>query len=98
MDKPDIDWQFFSWAALMGLLIGFGQVLDSDEKLTTRIVLGRALVSAGIAAAAPALFIFFPDMPREAEFAVAALFASLGASGLQSLFARYFRGKHDHQS
>ena len=89
--KPDeFDFQFFSFAALMGFLIGLGQILDTDEKLSWRIVVGRALVSAGIASAAPVLLIIFPNMPRMAEFALAAAFASLGTSGLQMVVRKYF--------
>lgn len=77
----------------MGLLIGLGQVLDSEERLTWRVVIGRALVSAGIAAAAPVIFIWFPNIPRATEFALAALLASLGTSGLQALVRRFMHRK-----
>jgi hypothetical protein len=85
MQKGGFDFSFFEWAAVLGLLIGVGQVLDSDERLTWRVVAGRGLVSAGLAAIAPVALIWLPDMPRIAQFALAAAFASLGTSGLQVL-------------
>lgn len=85
---PDEPYQFFAIAAVMGALIGLGQLLNSDVKLTWRYVFGRAICAAGLAACAPAVLLFFPAMPPAAEFAIAALFASLGTSGLQALLHR----------
>ena len=82
--KSSIDTTFFSWAFALGALIGLGQVLDSTERLSWRIVIGRAIVSAGLASMAPFLLLWFPEMPRMAEFALAALLASLGTSGIQA--------------
>lgn len=93
MDHDKIDFSFFTWSTILGVLIGLGQVLDSAEKLTWRVVVGRALVSAGLAATAPALLVWFPEMPRMAEFALAAALASLGTSALQSFVRRLLSGQ-----
>lgn len=91
MHTPDdFDFRMLATAAFMGALIGLGQLLNSDMKLTWRYVFGRAIVAAGLSACAPAVLIFFPTMPPTAEFAIAALFASLGTSGLQALLGRLF--------
>jgi len=87
--KNEIDWTFFSAAGVMGALIGLGQLLNAQEVLTWQVVLGRAMVSAGLAATAPVILIWFPQMPLTAEFAFAALLASLGTSGLQLLVHRF---------
>ena len=92
-DHNNFDYQFFTWAAVLGGLISLGQILDSTEKLTFRVIAGRALVSAGLAAMAPALLAWFPDMPRVAEFAFAAVFASLGTSGLQLIIRKILTGR-----
>jgi len=94
MDHDKIDVSFFTWSTILGALIGLGQVLDSAERLTWRIVVGRALVSAGLAATAPALLVWFPEMPRMAEFALAAAVASLGTSALQSLVRWLLTGRN----
>jgi hypothetical protein len=93
MDSDKIDFSFFTWATILGALIGLGQILDSTENLSWRIVVGRALVSAGLAASAPALLTLFPHMPRMAEFAFAAALASLGTSALQSIVRRLLTGQ-----
>ena len=95
MDNNKIDVSFFTWAPILGAIIGLGQILDSTENLSWRIVVGRALVSAGLAATAPALLTWFPQMPRMAEFAFAAVLASLGTSALQSIVRRVLTGRNN---
>jgi hypothetical protein len=92
-DKDNLDTSFFLWATALGAFIGLGQILDSGERLSLRIVIGRALVSAGLASIAPVLLTWFPAMPRTAEFAFAALIASLGTNGLQMLVRKLLTGK-----
>ena len=92
-DNNNIDTAFFAWSSILGALIGLGQILDSAEKLSWRIVVGRALVSAGLASMAPVLLVWLPQMPRMAEFAFAALLASIGTSGLQMLVRRLLTGR-----
>lgn len=89
--KPteDIDFQLMALALVMGAVIGIGQLLSSEALLSPRVIIGRALVAAGLAACAPIAFLWFPAMPKSAEFAIAALFASLGTSGLQSVLRRF---------
>lgn len=92
-DNNSFDAQFFSWATILGALIGLGQILDSAERLSWRVLVGRALVSAGLATMSPLLLTWFPGMPRMAEFAFAAMFASIGTSGLQMLVRKVLTGK-----
>lgn len=95
MDHNRIDVSFFTWATILGTLIGLGQILDSSERLSWRVVVGRSLVSAGLASMAPALLTWFPQMPRMAEFAFAAVLASLGTSALQALVRKVLVGRSD---
>lgn len=88
-----IDTAFFSWSTVLGALIGLGQILDSAEPLSWRVIVGRSLVSAGLASMAPVVLIWLPTMPRTAEFAFAALFASMGTSGLQMLVRKILTGR-----
>jgi hypothetical protein len=94
MDHDKIDFSFFAWSSVLGALIGLGQLLDSAERLSWRVVVGRALVSAGVASTAPALLAWFPQMPRMAEFAFAAMLASLGTSAIQSIVKRLLIGRN----
>jgi len=92
MKPEDIDYSLFTSVGLMGALIGLGQLLNSNEPLTWRISLGRAICSAGIAASAPVALLWFPAMPSIAQFALAALASSLGTSGLMLLLQRFTGG------
>jgi len=65
---------------LSGLIIGLGQLLASEDKLTPRLVLGRAMSSAGLGASAASVLTFFPDLPLTAVCGIACLIASLGTS------------------
>lgn len=75
-----------------GLLIGLGQLLASEEKLTARIIVGRAFSSAGLSLGAGAILIHIPDIPLLALIGVSALIASLGTSFLEKFLNTYFGG------
>ncbi len=74
--------------ALVGITIGIGQLLASKEVLTPRIIVGRALSTAGIAMAAGSALAWVPDLPLVAQIGFAALLASLGTSGLERVFQK----------
>lgn len=80
-------------SALVGIAIGIGQLLASQELLTKRIIIGRALSTGGIAMAAGAVLVWVPDLPLIGLLGVAALLASLGTSGLERLFQRIIQGR-----
>lgn len=73
----------------VGLLVGIGQLFASTERLTLRIVVGRALSSAGLGTASSALLILIPDLPLPALLGCAALIASLGTSALERGFQKW---------
>lgn len=74
--------------ALVGLVVGLGQLLASTEKLTFRIVIGRALSSAGIGASSAAFLALIPNLPYVAQLGMAAALASLGTSALERIIQR----------
>jgi hypothetical protein len=76
---------------LVGLIIGIGQLLASTERLTMRIVVGRALSSAGLGASSAAILVWVPGLPVTAQFGIAALIASLGTSGLEKVLQRVIK-------
>lgn len=75
---------------LTGLMIGLGQLLGSNEKLTLRIVMGRALSSMGISLVAGVGLLQIPDMPLVPLIGLSALCASLGTSALEKIVQQYF--------
>lgn len=78
---------------LIGLTIGIGQLLASNEVLTWRIVIGRSLSTGGIAMAAGSVLAWIPDLPLVAGMGIAAALSSLGTSGLERLFQRAMQGR-----
>lgn len=74
--------------ATVGIFIGVGQLLASKEQLTTRIIIGRALSTGGIAIGAGSALVWLPDLPLLGQLGIAAALASLGTSGLERIFQR----------
>ncbi|THF55914.1 phage holin family protein [Pseudothauera rhizosphaerae] len=78
--------------AVIGAVIGVGQLLASSERITARIVIGRCISTAGIAMAAGSVLVFVPDLSPVGQFGIAAGLASLGTSGLERMFQRVIGG------
>lgn len=76
--------------AAIGAAIGLGQLLLSDEPLTKRRVVGRALVSGGLGCAAAGALVWTP-LPPIALAGLAAALSSLGTAGLERLFRKHLR-------
>ena len=74
---------------LIGAAIGIGQLLASNEPMSTRLVVGRALVSGGLGLAAAAILTFLPDLGFYAQMGVGAALASIGTSGVERLVKRF---------
>lgn len=72
----------------MAALVGIGNLLASKERLTPRIIAGRAIASAGLGAASSLVLIWFPDMPYTVQIGAACLCASLGVSFLEKVVQR----------
>lgn len=79
---------FIAILAAIGAAIGLGKLLNSDEKITPRVVFGRALVNAGIGAAAGAASLLFPEASPLVLYGLAAGLASLGTSGVEMLLKK----------
>lgn len=76
----------------IGALIGLGQLFLSDEKITLRRALGRAIVTGGLALSAAAALTYFPGLPTAAIVGLAAAIASMGATGLERFAQRFIPG------
>jgi hypothetical protein len=84
--------RLLSWLALMGAGIGLGQLFLSEEKITLRRALGRAIVTAGISVGAASILTMMPALPFVAVVGVAAATASMGTAGLEQILKRYLPG------
>jgi hypothetical protein len=87
-DSPE--W-FVGVLAGIGAAIGLGKLLNSDEKITARLVIGRAVVNAGIGAAAGAGTLLFPSADPIVLYGLAAGLASLGTSGVEMVLRKRLR-------
>lgn len=79
--------------AFVGISIGIGQLLASQDVLTWRIIIGRSLSTGGIAMGAGAVLVWVPELPLLGQVGVASALASLGTSGLEKLFQRAIAGR-----
>ena len=73
---------------IIGITIGLGQLLASNERLTLRLLFGRSLSTGGLAMAAGVVLVWVPDLSLSGQIGVAAGLASLGTSGLERAFQR----------
>lgn len=85
MDKHEVS---FLSAIAMAVLIGFGQLLDTKEKITMRAAVGRALSSTGLGAAGGLVLLVDPTIHPIVIVALGAGFASIGTSAIEAFIAR----------
>lgn len=71
-----------------GVVIGIGQLLNSKETLSWRLVFGRAASHGGLAMSAGMVVIWVPDLSILGQIGLAAALASLGVSGIERIFSR----------
>jgi len=79
---------------LAGFIAGLGTLLASKEHLTVRIVIGRAISSIVLGVTASLSILWYPDITLETKIAIACGIASLGTSGLERLYQKFwYRGR-----
>ena len=75
---------------LAGFVAGLGTLLASNEKLTVRIIVGRAISSVALGVTSSITLLWYPDMTLETKVAIACGIASLGTSGLERLYQKFW--------
>lgn len=78
--------------AIVGMAVGLGQLFASQEMLTTRIIVGRALSTGGLGTVAGVVVVWIPELSFAGQIGVAAGIASLGTSALERVFQRVIGG------
>ena len=81
-------WQILSAMSMIGIITAVGQLLASKEKLTCRIISGRALSSVGLAISSGAILLWFANPHPIALIGVSAGAASLGTSFLEKIIQK----------
>lgn len=79
-DNPE---GFVASLAAIGAAIGLGKLLASDDPINARLLVGRAVVTAGLGAASGMLMLWVPDAHPVLLYGAAAGLASLGTSTLE---------------
>ena len=79
----------FVLLAGIGLVVGLGRALDTEHPLSARMIAGRAIVSAGLGAAAGLILLHAPTIPPLALYGAAAAISSVGVSLLERLVTHY---------
>lgn len=79
--------------SIIGITIGLGQLMASNERITLRLLLGRSLSTGGLAMAAGIVLVWVPELPMVGQIGVAAGLASLGTSGLERAFQRVIEAR-----
>ena len=78
----------FAWFAALGVGIGLGKLLASKQTLTLRLVIGRALVTAGLATVGHLIVLVYPTADFWVQFSAAGLLASLGTSTIEKILSK----------
>ena len=73
---------------ISGALIGLAQILSSDNKVTWRIGITRAVLSGALGISAAAAGIFVENLSFPAQVGLACILSSLGTSALEKLLQR----------
>lgn len=81
----------FGFLGIVGLIAGLGALLASQETLTIRVVIGRAISSFMLGMGAASALTFLPELSFYAQVGIACVAASIGTSGLERIFQK-FRG------
>ena len=79
--------------AMVGIIIGLGQLFTGNERLTLRLLLGRSLSTGGLAMAAGVILVWVPELSLSGQIGVAAMLASMGTSGLERVFQRVIEAR-----
>lgn len=74
---------------LIGAVIGLGQLMVSNEQITTRLLIGRMILGSAVAPLAAIPLLKFPEMP---ELVVIGLACALGILGSAFIEAGLKRG------
>ncbi|HAU6530835.1 TPA: holin [Salmonella enterica] len=70
--------------AIMGALIALGKMLNSDEPITARLVLGRVIVGSALSVAAGVALYFVTDIHPLALAGIGSALGILGLNGVEA--------------
>ena len=71
------------WLAVVGAFIGIGKLLQTNQPLTWRLVIGRMITGSAVSTIAGWALIHIPDMPFPAVMALGSALGILGAEFIE---------------
>ncbi|MGO4154331.1 phage holin family protein [Cupriavidus sp. YAF13] len=74
---------------LMGALVGVGKLLVSNDPITPRVILGRALLGAATSMVAGVGLAQFPDLPPMALYGIGCALGIVGSQYLELWLKRW---------
>jgi hypothetical protein len=77
--------------AILGAMVGLGKLLASDEHITVRLVLARAMMGSATSMVAGVALIQFPDLNPVALLGLGSALGIVGAQALEAYFKRRMR-------
>lgn len=75
--------------AAIGAIAGLGKLLISNEPITIRLAVGRAISSSLLGVSAGTVMVWIPDISYTALVGLSAALASLGTSAIERLLQRF---------
>lgn len=69
---------------LIGAVIGLGQLMVSNEQITTRLLIGRMILGSAVAPLAAIPLLKFPDMPELVVIGLACALGILGSAFIEA--------------
>ncbi|SIO50435.1 Phage holin family 2 [Burkholderia sp. GAS332] len=75
--------------AVIGAVIGLGQLFVGGDRITVRILLGRMIIGAGLSASAGAVLMVFKDLSPTALVGVASAIGILGQNVLEVVVQKF---------
>lgn len=78
---------------IMGAVIGIGKLLVSNDPITLRLILGRALLGAATSMVAGVGLAQFPDLPPMALYGIGSALGIVGSQFLE-LWLKRWMNKH----
>ena len=82
MDDHKTAWTILGLLVL-GAAMGLGKLLVSDEVLTWRLIIGRAILGAGASMIAGVVLIQIPDIPPLALLGIGSVLGTVGAQFIE---------------
>jgi hypothetical protein len=86
---PNGETSLFAKLILIGALIGVGQLMVSNERITARKLVGRTILGSAVSLMAGLALLKFDDMPELAVIGVACALGILGSAVIEEYFKRW---------